>query len=335
MQSARKLLFPFLIFLLMVSWVQAATTICLEWEVPQGKEVPDFDITLVLGRERVLFPPNNTTLKIGNSVAAIHDKTSPTDQECITLVAPQALSNYMVGIHHYSKDASDLNFLELYELRKNGTAKVIGEYREHFENNIEGEASATPRANSDHWVLLKVTDVMAALEPAPAAVAKSEPKQETASAAAPAAKVEQKKEEVEEPKAAEPDCEPGEDKDLRHCDFADKDLARSNFKGADISGVSFKKAKLKNAMFNEAKCYKTDFSHSHLEDASFVRAKCAQADFTKSDLREVNFKDADLTKANFRSADIRKVNFKRAHLRGSNYKEARRDDGANYEDIRE
>jgi len=316
MQSAKNIFLSLLMLLLIVPVTQAATTLCLEWEVPQGKKLPDFDITLVLGRKRVLYPPNNSTLKIGNSIAAIHDKTSPTDQECITLVSPKELSEYTLGIHHYSKDATDLTFLELYELKKNGTAKVIGNYSEHFENNREGNASATPRARSGHWVLIKVSDIMAALAPAPAT--KTEPKQAA----------------VVEKKVETPDCDPGERKDLRHCNFANKFLHNVSFKWSDVSGVSFKDARLEGAMFNDAKCAKADFVNTQLKDASFVRAKCSHADFAKADLRDVNFKDADLTKAKFRKADIRRANFKRARLRGANYKEAKRSKGANFTDIK-
>ncbi len=317
MQSAKNIFLSLVILLLIVPVTHAATTLCLEWEVPQGKKLPDFDITLVIGRKRVLYPPNHTTLKIGNRIAAIHDKTSPTDQECITLVSPKTLSEYTLGIHHYSKNATELTFLELYELKKNGTARVIGDYSEHFEKNIEGNVSATPRAHSNHWVLIRVPDIMAAL--VPEAVTKTKPKKEA----------------VVEKKVATPDCEPGERKDLRHCNFANKHLLNVNFKEADVSGVSFKGARLEGAMFNDAKCAKTDFVSTQLKDASFVRAKCAHADFAKADLRDVNFKDADLTKAKFRKADIRRANFKRARLRGANYDEAKRSSGANFTDIKE
>ena len=338
MQPAKKLLLSFFIFLLMIPVTQAATTLCLEWEVPAGTALPDFDITLVLGRKRVLYPPNHSTLKLGNSIAAIHEKTSPTDQECITLVTPDALANYTVGIHHYSKDASALSFLELYELKKDGTAQIIDDYKAHFENNFEGNATATPRSRSHYWVLIPVTEIMATL--APASVAEAEPEPQPTSAAeeesepeAVVAKSEKEAEPAAEAKPAEPDCEPGEGKDLRHCDFAGKNLDRANFQRSDVSGVSFKNARLIKAKFNDAKCYKADFSHTNMRDASFVRAKCAQSDFTKSNLRKVNFRDADLTKANFNRADIRKANFNRARLRRANYKEASRDEGANFENI--
>ncbi len=323
-----KLLLSFLCFLLWAPASFAATTLCLEWEVPQGEVAPDFDIALVLGRDRVLHP-QQTPLKIGSNIVAIHEKTNPTDEECITLIDEAALKNHSVGIHHYGKDATQLRFLELFERNQDGTTKVVGNYKNNFVNNTDGDRNATPRSGSEYWVLIPVPEVLEILNPA-ATVAQNTTVAATTTVppttAAPTTTV---------PVAAAPDCEPGAGKDLRHCNFTDKNLGGANFERANISGVSFKRAMLKNAKFNDADCHKTDFSHAKLEDASFTRAKCSQADFTKTDAREVNFKDANLTKSNFRKADIRKANFKRATLRKSNIKEANRDEGANFEDIRE
>ncbi len=336
--NLRKNTLFLVIFLLLVSPLShAATTVCLEWEVPQGTSVPDFDIALVLGRDRVLYPPNNTTLKIGNNLVAIHEKTSPTDQECIALIDPGALGKYAVGIHHYAKDASSLSFLELYEQKKDGTTKVVGDYKDHFMDNMSGDRRATPRASSRFWVLVPVPTLMEMLAPEPMVENKSEPMAENKpkpmaeSKSEPVAAMESPAE--EEPKG--PDCEPGEGKDLRACDFTGKSFPDgTNFKRANIAGVSFKEARLKKGMFNEADCKGADFSHASLEDSSFVRAECSQANFNKAYLVDVNFKDANLNKTKWRKADIRKANFKRAKLRKANYKEASRDDGANFEDIK-
>ncbi|MBF0289176.1 MAG: pentapeptide repeat-containing protein [SAR324 cluster bacterium] len=313
--------------LLMTPLAQAATTVCLEWEVPKNTTVPDFDIALVLGRDRVLYPPENTTLRIKGHLVAVHEKANPTDKECITLVEPDALEKYSIGIHHYAQDATSLRYLELYEQKKDGTTVLVGDYMDSFKNNISGDPSATPRSSSKFWVLISVPELTEKLNAA--AMAKDDEETE------PMEKPEETKPMAKD-KTESPDCKPGEGKDLTACDFSGKSFPDgTSFKRANISGVSFKEAKIKKGMFNDANCHKTDFSHSDLEDSAFVRADCSQANFTKAYLVDVNFKDANLNKTKWRDADIRKVNFKRAKLRKANYKEAKRSDEANFQDIKE
>lgn len=312
-KMVNKILFVAVLTMFFATLASAANTLCLQWEVPQDDKTPDFDISLVKGRERVLYPPNEITLKVGGVVVAVHEKNMEQVEECITIIDKKALSSYMLGIHHYGGDATSLRFLELYEKEKGGTIKVIDNYVSNFKNNTDGDASATPRSNSKFWVLLPVSEVLAKLEqPQPVKVVKEKPK--------------------EEPKIKP--CDPVKGADLTHCDFTGKDFSKADFRNTNIQGVSFKNARLREALFNDANCQKADFSHADLYDASFSHANCEGANFNKADLQKVNFKDADLKKAKFRKADIRKANFKKTDLRKSNIDQAKRNEGANFENTR-
>lgn len=122
--------------------------------------MPDFDITLVREQERILYPPNQTILKRHGKVVAIHGK-GQRGQECVTLVDPVALTGYSIGIHHYAKNATHLKYVELYEFKNDGTTEVLQNYQDYFKSNATGNESAPPQQDSQYWVLIPITKILA------------------------------------------------------------------------------------------------------------------------------------------------------------------------------